>query len=124
MDLKNTKLYLQKSTECITDALALFDASRHTAAVSRSYYAMFHAAQAALLFVGVEAFTHQGVNVQFNKHFIKSGIFEKGVGKMYSRILDKRLKSDYEIGFNATGERSQSYFKRSQRFFRSYYFLH
>lgn len=68
---------------------------------------MFHAAQAAMLFVGVEAFTHQGVNVQFNKHFIKSGIFEKGVGKMYSRILDKRLKSDYEIGFNATGEEAK-----------------
>lgn len=26
---------------------------------------------------------------------------------MYSRILDKRLKSDYEIGFNATGEEAK-----------------
>ena len=98
----NVSVFLEKAFECLADAAALLEKSRNTAAVSRSYYAMFHAAQAALLSEEIEAYTHEGVNVQFQKHFIKTGKFPISFGKTFSKILDQRLKSDYEIGFKAS----------------------
>jgi len=70
---ENVTIFLEKAFECLTDAEALIEKNRYTAAVSRSYYAMFHAAQAALLSEDIEAYTHMGVNVQFQKTFIKTG---------------------------------------------------
>jgi uncharacterized protein (UPF0332 family) len=46
---ENVTIFLDKAFECLADATALLEKSRYTASVSRSYYAMFHAAQAALL---------------------------------------------------------------------------
>jgi uncharacterized protein (UPF0332 family) len=98
---ENAKVFLEKAYECLTDAEVLLEKSRFTASVSRSYYAMYHAAQAALINENIEAYTHSGVNVQFQKTFIKTGKFPVTFGKAFSKILDQRLKSDYEIGFKA-----------------------
>lgn len=98
---ENARVFLENAYECLADADVLMEKSRYTASVSRSYYAMFHAAQVALLNEKIEAYTHSGVNVQFQKAFIKSGIFPVTFGKTFSKILDQRLKSDYEIGFKA-----------------------
>jgi uncharacterized protein (UPF0332 family) len=68
---EDVSIFLQKAFECLADAQALLEKERFTATVSRSYYAMFHAAQAALLLEKIEAYTHMGVNVQFQKSFIE-----------------------------------------------------
>ena len=83
-----TSLTINKAKECLDDANAMLEKDRSNAAVSRSYYAMFHSAQAVLLSENIIAFTHQGVNVQFNKHFIKEGKFDKQLTTAYNKILD------------------------------------
>lgn len=113
---ENTAIFLDKAFECLADASVLLEKSRFTASVSRSYYAMFHAAQAALLTRGIEAYTHTGVNVQFQKVFIKSGNFPIVFGKTFSKILDQRLKSDYEIGFKASSDDAKHTFKEASDF--------
>ena len=99
---ENVVVFLDKAFECLADATALLEKNRYTATLSRSYYAMFHAAQAALISQEIEAYTHTGVNVQFQKTFVKTGKFPLAFGKTFSKILDQRLKSDYEIGFKAS----------------------
>lgn len=94
-------LTLDFARECLSDANVLLEKSRYNASVSRSYYAVFHAAKAALLHIGVESITHQGVNVQFGLHFVKTGIFDKSLIRLFSKLLDTRLKADYEIGFRS-----------------------
>jgi uncharacterized protein (UPF0332 family) len=113
---ENVQIYLNKADECLADAKALIEKDRFTASVSRRYYAMFHAAQAVLLSENIEVFTHTGVNVQFQKTFIKTGIFPILVGKTFSKILDQRLKSDYEIGFKASQEDAKHTFNESLDF--------
>ncbi|MEX2706693.1 MAG: HEPN domain-containing protein [Candidatus Freyrarchaeum guaymaensis] len=49
--------------------------------VSRCYYAMFFLAEAVLLTKGLRASSHKGVISLFGKHFVKTGIFEKGIGQ-------------------------------------------
>jgi len=113
---ENVTVFLDKALECLADATALLEKSRYTASVSRSYYAMFHAAQAALLSEEIDAYTHTGVNVQFQKTFIKTGKFPVIFGKTFSKILDQRLKSDYEIGFKASPDDARHTFKEASDF--------
>ena len=116
---ENVTVFLDKAFECLADANALLEKGRDTASVSRSYYAMFHAAQAALLSEEIEAYTHTGVNVQFQKTFIKTGRFPLLFGKTFSKILDQRLKSDYEIDFKASSEDAKHTFEEASVFVKS-----
>ena len=113
---ENVTVFLDKALECLADATALLEKSRYTASVSRSYYAMFHAAQAALMSEEIDAYTHTGVNVQFQKTFIKTGKFPVIFGKTFSKILDQRLKSDYEIGFKASPDDANHTFEEASGF--------
>jgi uncharacterized protein (UPF0332 family) len=113
---ENITIYLEKASECLVDAAVLLDKNRNTASVSRSYYAMFHAAQAALLSEEIEAYTHSGVNVQFQKTFVKTGKFPVLSGKSFSKILDQRLKSDYEIGFKASPDDAKHSYEEASGF--------
>jgi uncharacterized protein (UPF0332 family) len=114
--IENVKVYLDKAFDCLADSSVLIEKDRFTASVSRSYYAMFHAAQAALLSQNIETFTHVGVNIQFQKAFVKTGKFPVSFGKTFSKILDQRLKSDYEIGFNASQEDARHTFEEATNF--------
>ncbi len=113
---ENVVVFLDKAFECLADATALLEKNRYTATLSRSYYAMFHAAQAALISQGIEAYTHTGVNVQFQKTFVKTGKFPLAFGKTFSKILDQRLKSDYEIGFKASPDDAKHTFDEATIF--------
>ncbi len=109
-------IYLARAEDELLDVKALLETQRYTAAVSRSYYAMFHAAQALLISKGIETYTHSWVSIQFHKTFIKSGTFSIEMGKSFTRILDRRIKSDYEIGFKATKEEAESSYKDAMNF--------
>jgi len=101
---------LEKSDEFLVDAFTLLNNNGFSSSVSRSYYAMFHAAQAMLLSQGIIAHTHKGVILNFSNAFLKTQIFDIELGKAFVKIQDKREKSDYEVGFKATKEQaSQTY---------------
>lgn len=112
----NVKIYLSKAEEDILDAEILFEKGRYTTVVSRSYYAMFHGAQALLLSKLIETYTHSGVNIQFHKLFIKTGIFSLELGKSFTKILDTRIKSDYEIGFKASKDVAETSLREAREF--------
>lgn len=94
----------EKAKECLTDAEFLLSGNRWHATVSRAYYAMFHAAQALLLANDIVAHTHKGVSIHFNKHFVKTKLFNHQLGRKFDKIREERERSDYEIGFRASKE--------------------
>jgi len=58
---EEARLHLQRANDCIKDAEVLLNAHRPSAAVGRTYYAMFHAATAALLERDIKRHSHQGL---------------------------------------------------------------
>jgi uncharacterized protein (UPF0332 family) len=62
---------------------------------SRSYYAMFYAAEAVLLTKNLKFKSHRGVISLFGKYFIKAGIFNPKLGKYLRNAYDKRLVGNY-----------------------------
>jgi len=73
-------------------------------------------AEAALLTKNLSASSHKGVISLFGKHFIKTGIFDRGLGKTLNDAYDKRLIGDYGIGFIVTEGEARDMLETAKNF--------
>lgn len=95
---------IQKAEETFDDAKLLVSYNRYNSAVNRLYYACFYMVNALLLSKDMQAQTHNGVKTLFFKEYIKTGIIEPELGKLYSDLFDWRQEADYSdlINFDKT----------------------
>ena len=66
-------------------------------AISRAYYAVFHAARALLALHEISTRNHRGVNYLFNLHIVKPGLVEDGWGSVIGRLAPLRIAADYRV---------------------------
>ncbi len=66
-------------------------------AISRAYYAIFHAASAVLLSEGITVESHSALKTMFGLRFIKAGKIDKKYAKYLSKLKDERENGDYDI---------------------------
>jgi len=85
--------YIEKARKKLEVSERLLRSGDYDDAVSRAYYAAFHAAQALLLSEGERAETHKGVITLFGLLFVKSGKFDRRFGKYTSPISRTRGKT-------------------------------
>lgn len=64
-------------------------------AVSRAYYAVFHAACALLAAIGRTVRTHDGLRAAFAQHFVKPGKLDPKYSRLLARIAADRNDADY-----------------------------
>ncbi len=98
-----------------TAELALKDGD-YDSCVSRAYYAMFFTAEALLLSKGLKASSHSGVITLFGEHFVKTGIFDREMGKALKRAYDSRQKGDYAAGFLIDKEEAEEKLNDAKKF--------
>ena len=67
----------------------------HADAVSRAYYAVMHAAKAALEIHGIAANSHDGVRNRFGKDITMAGLVERHWGAEFRPLYDLRVRADY-----------------------------
>jgi uncharacterized protein (UPF0332 family) len=89
--------YLRKARDKVRVAAALLRDGEWEDAVSRAYYAAFHAAQAVLLTEGQHPHSHQGLLTLFSLLLVKTGKFEKKWGRLLANLKDDREAGDYEV---------------------------
>jgi uncharacterized protein (UPF0332 family) len=97
---------LEKAVERLRVAEKLFRDGDYEDAVSRAYYAMYHAARAALSTVNVSPKTHEGVVSEFGRKFVLKGVFPKELGKNLADA--KAARETYEYSVAATVEKSEA----------------
>ena len=66
-------------------------------AVSRAYYAVFHAACALLASIGRDARSPDGVRALVAEHFIRPGLLSVAQGRALSRMAGDRNDADYNV---------------------------
>jgi uncharacterized protein (UPF0332 family) len=88
---------LERARREIAAARALVDLEFTTPAVSRAYYAAFHAAEAALLAVGQSRSRHAGVLAAFGRYIVKEGGLDSRHGRALHSLLDGRHLADYSL---------------------------
>ena len=73
----------------------IFAGGDHDVAISRAYYAMFYAAEAALLSRGVARSRHSGVIAAFNEYFVNTGLLPNIPARALPGAFDQRNQADY-----------------------------
>ena len=88
--------HLEKAKGKLRAARVLLREGEAADSISRSYYAMYNAAKAALLLVGEQPKTHGGVSDRFWVRFVKEGSFPESLGGLLSRAREMREGADYD----------------------------
>jgi uncharacterized protein (UPF0332 family) len=114
--MNETTALIQKAQRYIRSAKLLIKDGDNESAVSRLYYAMFYCAEAALLTKDLSYSSHKGVLSGFGEHFIKTGIFERQMGRNLNLAFEKRQLDDYEYTFVFESEEVRQLLKNAQAF--------
>lgn len=83
------------SRETLSDAEAALVEERLRTAVSRAYYAIFHAARAVLWSRGLVPKTHKGLLQLFRQHLVQTGLADKQLGEVLHAAFEDRELADY-----------------------------
>jgi len=103
-ELRHAKLAL--------DAVRLLrQASLYNDALSRLYYALFHAATALLLTEGLEPRRHRALPGLLGGHFLVSGVLTAADIALVGRTATYRDLADYERTWEATEDVADAAFK-------------
>lgn len=100
MKNETLKLYIVRAKEELEAAHSNLKNGFYRVAVTRAYYAMFHAASALLFRQGIIRRKHTGVISAFGENFVKTGLIEPEYAKMLTQAFDSRLDSDYDLIFS------------------------
>lgn len=113
---EEVRLHLERADDCIKDAELLLSANRTSGAVGRSYYAMFHAATAALLKRDIKRYSHQGLISAFGQFFVKTGQVDPRFHRYITEAFDLRQESDYQPLVEITQEQAGKILKHAIEF--------
>jgi len=101
------QLELQHANTALAEAGLLVQNSFYNGAVSRMYYACYHATSALLLTKNIAPKTHKGTLTELNKHFVLYGNFDESQSEFYGNLLQQRMKSDYNSIISITKEKAE-----------------
>jgi uncharacterized protein (UPF0332 family) len=92
--------YMRKAEQALSSARQLLATGDADGACNRAYYAMFDAAQAALLAANVgtaasAAKTHRGLISAFGQHLVLGGHVAAELGSSLNKVERLRLLADY-----------------------------
>ncbi|MEA3640876.1 MAG: HEPN domain-containing protein [Lamprobacter sp.] len=95
---------LAKAAEKLRVAEMLLENGAWDDAVSRAYYAAFHAISALHLSNGQAFSSHAHSIGRFNKDFVKTEIFPKEFTAILTRLFEDRQSGDYDLSGLVTAE--------------------
>jgi hypothetical protein len=93
--------YLEQAYHNLQGAHVLQENDLLDIALSRAYYACFHALTAALYAINVVRGKHSGVQAALSEFLVKPGLVEPEYKDIYNALKDKRESSDYDPRFVA-----------------------
>lgn len=94
-----TTEFLKKADAALASAKRELAAGDLDGTANRLYYAMFHAARAALLNIGEAAQgRHATIIAQFGRRFCKDGPLPTELGRAINEAQELRLEGDYGAG--------------------------
>lgn len=93
-----TKALLAQAHRSLAAARRDVSANDPDNAISRAYYATFHAASAALHEDNLSARSHKGTHAVFYREYIATRRVDKKCGQILSHLFQSRLDADYVSG--------------------------
>lgn len=88
-------LELEKTDKTLAQLQVQIEAGLWELAANRMYYALFHAVSALLVHDKHEVGTHRGAVGKFSLFYVKTGVFTKEEGRLYSQLQSLREDGEY-----------------------------
>lgn len=105
---KDLALYrLQTAKSDLKSARILFAAEEYKGANNRAYYAIFHAINAVHALNGKAYKRHKDAIANFNKDYVKTGIFTREIGRKIGEAEEIRHASDYDDFYIASRDETE-----------------
>jgi uncharacterized protein len=98
--LANAAIEIATARDALRVAEAALGVGARRDAMSRTYYAAFHAARALLLLEGVEAKTHAGLLRLVAEHIVRAGKLGPDTNLLLTRLQAYRQAADYAYVFD------------------------
>jgi uncharacterized protein (UPF0332 family) len=89
------KLQTEKAERLLQEGDDMVEQKRWDMAANRYYYACYHMVHAAFITRGIATKSHDGTLTELGKNFILTGQMDKKFGRFYSRMIQIRMKADY-----------------------------
>lgn len=107
---------LDQADRCLDQARALRSLGHPDGTLSRAYYAVFHAARALLVSLGLEVKSHRAVVNQISDHFVRTGRLTPELSRLISRMQRDREDADYQMGAIFTDAMAEQAISDAERF--------
>ena len=107
---------IARADSALAASKVLFEKELLEDTVSRTYYAVLHAAKAALLSKGIETSSHRGVLSMFSLHLVKSGDIEIEYAKILTAEQEDREIGDYNVAIEIGEERAKERLEEAEKF--------
>lgn len=104
---EETQQHFRKAADCVEDSQILLDNDRPAAAVTRAYYAMFHAATAVLIARDIKRSSHRGILSAFGEYLVKPGLIKKSLHQSLLEAFELRQQTDYEPITNVDNQQAR-----------------
>jgi uncharacterized protein len=115
---QDQELLLKKSRDSLNAARMLLQGEMYDFSASRSYYAMFYAAQALLLSKDLSFSKHSAVIAAFGREFAKPEIVPVELHRHMIEAQEDRNVGDYGIGPGITLEEAKEQIVRAEELIR------
>ncbi|HHT9134539.1 MAG TPA: HEPN domain-containing protein [Candidatus Avalokitesvara rifleensis] len=114
--MKEITSLIERADKYLKSSEMLLEEGDYESSVSRTYYAMFYAAEAVLLIKNLSFSSHRGVISAFGEYFIKTDIFPRDLGKEFNRAFEKRQLGDYEYTCVISKEEAREILEKGKDF--------
>jgi len=113
---KDVQKHLQSAEMFLKESEHLFSGGFHNGTVGRAYYAMFHAATAALLVKEIERTSHHAIISAFGEFIVKPGLVDGKFHKYIVEAFTLRNDCDYLAPFEADESQAATTLRRAKEF--------
>lgn len=104
--MSTVEAHMEKAAKRLRVGEKLLQEGEYEDSISRAYYAMYHAAKAALAIMNVFPKTHEGLVSAFGKRFVLTGTFPKELGRTLADA--KAARETYEYSITAIVEKAEA----------------
>jgi len=108
---------LSQAKNCLDVAKVNIDSGFYKDAINRLYYSVFHSMRAVLALCSFDSKKHKGVISEFQKQYIKTGIFLKDFTDIIKKSFQIKNNSDYEDFYIVIKDDALKQLKGTQVFF-------
>ena len=106
----------RRSRLALRSASVLAEAGLAADSISRSYYAILHAAKAALWTRGISVNRHKAVGLLLNQHFIHPGAMEREWLDVFRDARTIRITADYDVRVGLTAQQAEHHRRQADAF--------